>query len=217
MRDDNEAHDAADVLDLIGRALFGLAAAQTLTYVVLIFLDKTEISAVFDVALTLACRKFLLTRRSRTLAIVWTVSGLFFTALTVIDPQPTDNPVVDVVFGLASAVIGAVAIHATFRFHRALQTEVLWWHVFVVCGLVALYSVPSTLLMAYIVVVTEAGGIADTVVSLGILALVIAGFAGALPGTRNRPWAVVPKRSPTPTRSASGPPSGAPIPPLGRR
>ncbi len=180
------------------RAIYVLAALELVAFVAEVVVFDEDIAAILNPALTTVFAAFLSRRRSRTLAVTMLLLGVYGVLVLPLEAmgmmEPDKSPAwTSLVDGLATAVLAALAAIACFRFHIAARTVIVWKNVVVVSLLTAVYS--SVGLFAGMVVHIFVLGDQDSEgAMLALVAiwigLIIAGFAGALPGTRRRAWAV---------------------------
>lgn len=190
--------EANQQLVRVVRAIYVLAALELVSFVVAVVVFDEHIAAILNPAVTTVIAVFLPVRRSRTLAVTLLLLGIYgvlefpLEAAGVMDPDksPVWTSVVD---GLATALLGALAAIACFRFHVAARTVIVWKNVVVVSLLAAVYSSVGLVgsIIASIIVLGDRDSEALALALLAIwIGLLVASFAGALPGTRRRPWAV---------------------------
>jgi hypothetical protein len=190
--------EANQQLARVVRAIYVLAVLELVAFVAHVIWFDEEIAGILNPAVTAVIAVFLPRRRSRALAVTLCALGCYglidlvlqSQGLADADKTPVWSGVVD---AIATAVLGALAARACFRWHAAARTAVVWKNVVIVSLLTALYSTMGLFagVLAYVVAYGDEESKAVTLaIVLLWMGLLIAGFAGALPGTRRRPWAV---------------------------
>jgi hypothetical protein len=192
--------EANQQLARVVRAIYVLAALELVVFVAEVILFDEEIAAILNPALTSVIAVFLQRRRSRTLAVTLFLLGAYgavrlaLQTVGIMEPDDSNTPMwMGVVDDVATIALGVLAASACFRWHIAARTAIMWKSVVVVSLLTAVYSSVGLLagVVASVIVLGDQDSPLATLALVFLwIGLIVAGFAGAFPGTRRRPWAV---------------------------